>query len=95
MTAREFSEKYDIPYSTVYEGTYGVPSTENEFDGRVREYDELRLLRSVIKLYRTRKERAERIVNDADKCLNRMRKIYAAKKMRNEHGYMQMHIHHY
>lgn len=67
MTIREFSDKYRVPYSIVYESTYKVPSISTM--RKDREYPEQELFTEVNRIITKRLEKHSKLYHQTQKML--------------------------
>lgn len=74
VTLKEFSKKYDVPYSVVYESSYRV-HVESTMR-RDREFPERELFAEVRRLLINRIEKHRAIVGKQEEILNRLRGVH-------------------
>ena len=78
MTIKEFSDKYNLPYKSVFNVTYGMEYTTNRMGSH--EYNERELINNVLKKLQLRKEKAQKTVSEMDRL------IVGVIKVENETG---------
>lgn len=70
MTVKEFSQKYGVDYSTVYNATWLIKSQTDSL--RYRQYDETELLNAV---HKTLSDRIHRHENELSKAKAQLKRL--------------------
>lgn len=70
MTVKEFSEKYGVDYSTVYNATWLIHSTTMSL--RYKQYDEAELMKATKTVVNNRISRHKKELEKAEEIMNKL-----------------------